>query len=236
MQKSRKLVQLLARSQFARALATHRVAAAIEHLDPIRFSAAATLLDAGANKGQFSLAFRALRPAAQIIAFEPLPEAADRFEALFAGDAGVTLHRVALSDHAGQAVFHVTDRQDSSSLLKPGAGQREAFGVDNATTIRVPLARLDACVPFAQLAAPVLLKIDVQGAELLVLQGCDSLDRIDFVYVELSFVELYEGQPLFDTVSDYLTSRGFKLAGIFNQAMTRAFGPTQADFLFRKAR
>lgn len=231
----RKALRLLIRPALARAMLRHKVAAAIEHLEAIEHSAAATLIDIGANKGQFSLAFRAIRPEAPIIAFEPLDEAARVYEALFKGDARVTLHRVALADVEGEAEFHVTDRRDSSSLLKPGRGQSEAFGVADELTITVPVRRLDSCVAFAGMARPIMVKIDVQGAELSVLKGCRALEGADFLYVELSFVELYEGQALFRDVFDYLAGRGFTLAGVFNQVATERFGPTQADFLFKRA-
>jgi FkbM family methyltransferase len=231
----RKAVTLLSRPPFAIAMIKHRIAAAIEHLEPIALTKAATLIDIGANKGQFSLAFRHLRSSAQIIAFEPLPSAADRYEALFADARNVALHRVALSDSASTAVFHVTDRQDSSSLFKPGAGQQAAFGVSEAVAINVPVERLDMTVELRSLAHPILIKIDIQGAELKALQGCADLELADFIYVELSFVELYEHQPLFNDVATYLMGRGFTLAGVFNQVTTAAFGPTQADFLFKRA-
>ena len=96
---------------------------------------------------------------------------------------------------------------------------------------------LPAVSPLPVLVAalgPVMLKIDVQGAELAVLRGIANLDRIDFVYVELSFVELYEGQPLYADVQRELTARGFALRGAFNQAFTDHFGPTQLDCLFAR--
>lgn len=99
--KCRKALDLLKRPRFAQAVAVHRVAASVEHPSAIRTCAANTLLDAGANKGQFSLAFRSLRPSARIIAFEPLPEAAGTFERLFAGDESTSLQRVALADAEG---------------------------------------------------------------------------------------------------------------------------------------
>jgi FkbM family methyltransferase len=231
--KARKALALLTRRKFAAAVMRHRVAAAVEHLDAIAFTGANVLIDVGANKGQFSLAFRALRPNAQIVAFEPLGEEADTYQRVFAGDAKVVLHRTALSDHVGEAEFHVTDRADSSSLLKPGVRQAEAFGVNEQRLIRIPLDRLDNYLPELHQIAPVLLKIDVQGAELQVLKGCASLDAIDYIYVELSFVELYERQPLLDEVFEYLRGRGFRLVGVFNQAMT-SYGPTQADCLFKR--
>jgi FkbM family methyltransferase len=232
----RKGLSLLGHPHFVQAVVGHRVAATTEHLSAIRFCAANTLLDAGANKGQFSLAFRAVRPHAHIIAFEPLPEAADIYERLFGRDRPTHLQRVALSSSEGTAQFHVADRADSSSLLKPGKGQERAFGVREARTIEVPVKRLDDCVDINSLAHPILLKVDVQGGELGVFQGCDPLAEVDFIYVELSFVELYEGQPLFQDVSEYLAGRGFTIAGVFNQVMTDEFGPTQVDALFKRIR
>lgn len=234
--KIRKLLRLARRPALWRPAIVHRVAGAVEHDWPIGFTRAATLIDAGANRGQFSTAFRARRPDAAIIAFEPLPEAADAYAALFAGDARVRLHRLALSDRSGTATFHVADRADSSSLLAPGTGQAEAFNVRCARTIAVEVDRLDRQVDMAELARPILLKIDVQGAELDLLRGVDTLDAVDFVYVELSFVPLYDGQALFDDVAPFLRDRGFALAGVFNQVITPQFGPTQADFLFRNTR
>lgn len=230
----RKALGLLSRPRFAHSMLVHRVAASIEHVPAIHICAARTLLDAGANKGQFSLAFRTLQPEALIIAFEPLPEAADTFERMFAGDQRTHLQRVALAGAEGAATFHVADRADSSSLLTPGTGQALAFGVRAARTIEVPVKRLGDCVDFAALPHPVLLKVDVQGGELGVFDGCAQFDEIDFIYVELSFIELYVNQPLFQDVSAYLAERGFSTIGVFNQVSTREFGPTQVDVLFQR--
>lgn len=227
-------LRLLSRPRFAYSAARYGVAAAIEHVSAIKLTAPATLLDVGANKGQFSLAFRQLRPEGRVIAFEPLAEAADTFSRLFGGDSRVTLHPFALSDADGSAEFHVTDRADSSSLLPPGQGQARAFGVNEELRIEVPIRRLDSVVTICDLARPVLLKIDVQGAELSVIAGCADLTGVDYIYSELSFVELYEGQPLFDESAQALADRGYRLAGVFNQVSTPEFGPTQADFLFKR--
>jgi FkbM family methyltransferase len=230
----RKSLSLVAHPRFIGAVLHHRVAAGTEHLAAIRYCAANTLLDIGANKGQFSLAFRTASPNATIVAFEPLPEAADVYERLFARSSRISLQRVALAEHEGTAQFYVADRADSSSLLTPGKGQERAFGVRVARTIEVPVKRLDECVDVSSLIPPVFLKVDVQGGELGVFECCDSLAAIDFIYVELSFVQLYDGQPLFREINSYLEGRGFTIAGIFNQVMTAEFGPTQVDVLFRR--
>lgn len=232
----RKAIGILQRPRFTQAVLLHHVAASVEHREVIGMCAANTLIDAGANKGQFSLAFRERRPTARIIAFEPLPEAADTFSRVFARDALASIHSVALAAASGSATLHVATRSDSSSLLKLGTGQARAFGVRTADTIEVPIRRLDACVDMGSLSKPILLKVDVQGGELGVFEGCDKLGDVDFIYVELSFVELYEGQPLFDDVSAYLVDRGFTVIGVFNQVLTREFGATQADVLFGRRR
>jgi len=164
-----------------------------------------------------------------------LPVAADVYEQLLPSDERTHLQRVALANSDGSATFYVTDRTDSSSLLRPGIGQERAFGVRGAMTIEVPVRRLDETVDFSGLAHPILLKVDVQGSELAVFEGCDQLDEVDLIYVELSFAELYEGQPLFQDVTEYLKGRGFTIAGIFNQVITAEFGPTQVDALFKRA-
>lgn len=232
---ARKLVKLssiICHRRLVRALVLRRVAAATEHLAAVRFAAPNTLIDVGANKGQFSLLVRTVRPAAEIIAFEPLPRAADTFSQMFAGDEKVSVQRVALAGIDGLAEFHIADRADSSSLLKPGVGQERAYGVRRARTVDIPVARLDNCIDVQSLEHPILLKVDVQGGEVGVFEGCDWLGEVDFIYVELSFVELYVGQPLFEEVNDYLAGRGFRILGVFNQVHTDEFGPTQVDVLF----
>ena len=83
------------------------------------------------------------------------------------------------------------------------------------------------------LVGPVLLKLDVQGAELQVLQGAEKLlPIIDAIYCEVSFVELYERQPTAGAIVSFLDRHGFALRGVFNLSYTKEFGPTQADILF----
>lgn len=232
----RKGIATLRHRPFLKTFIRYRVVAASEHLDPIQYCAANTLIDVGANKGQFSVAFRSVRPHARIIAFEPLPEAAKLFSEIFHDDSKTELHRTALADEEGKTHFYVADRSDSSSLLKPGSGQERAFGVRPKTEIEVTIRKLENCIDIDTLQRPILMKVDVQGGELAVFEGFESLESVDFIYVELSFVELYDNQPLFQEVNEYLTRRGFLIAGVYNQVSTPEFGPTQVDVLFTRGR
>lgn len=234
--KALKAGRLLRNSFWRTAVVRHRVAATIEHSDVINFCAPRSLIDVGANKGQFSTAVRGLFPEAVIHAFEPLPDAADRFAALFETDDRATLHRAALGAKETSATFYVTNRNDSSSFLKPDSSHVETSGVRTTREISVPVARMDRFLDPCTLPRPILMKIDVQGYELEVLRGIDRLDCIDYLYVELSFVELYKGQALYEDIRAYLAQQGMVLRGMFNQWCDSRLGPTQADGLFELAK
>ncbi|GAB4355526.1 MAG: FkbM family methyltransferase [Gammaproteobacteria bacterium] len=211
------------------------VAAGIEHARVLRsLGRVSTVVDIGANRGQFALAARRCFPNARIIAFEPLAGPARVFERLFASDSGVALHRTAVGSSSGEVLIHVSARDDSSSLLPITALQSHLFpGTAEAGTEKVQVGRLADFIAGGDLTPPALLKLDVQGFELEALKGCeDLLDRFAWVYAECSFVELYQGQALGDEVIAWLRERGFALCGVYHTAYDGRGKAVQADFLF----
>ena len=222
---------------FISPLIRHGIAAGIEHYSLVQYLAPGTLIDAGANKGQFSLLVRKLFPKTRIIAFEPLPKAADRYERLFRDDKHTTLHRLALDVNSGERTFYVADRGDSSSLFRPIRGLRVAFGSTLSHEISVQTVRLDKMIDPKDLSTPVLLKIDVQGAEQQVIQSASHLlDYIDHIYVEILFAELYDGQSRVNNVFRELDTKGYRMRGVFNQVITSEYNATCADVLFTRDR
>jgi FkbM family methyltransferase len=204
---------------------------AVEHIQAIKRLSPKTLIDVGTNKGQFSLVARYLFPDIAIHAFEPLEH--ERKILAWVVSSPLKTYATALGERDGEATFYLMSRADSSSLLKPGANQQAAFGTTLSSSITVPVARLEDSINVANLSKPILIKADVQGTEASVIKGIGSqLQYVDFVYAEGSFVQLYENQLLVTELCTYLHTRGFELRGVFNQVSTRAFGPTQADFLF----
>lgn len=230
-----KLISILARNPYRRALFATNTAAATEHENILAFTSPRTVIDVGANKGQFSLVARRMLPSAQIIAFEVLPGALATYRKNFAHDAAVRIEPVALSDRSGSAEFFVADRQDSSSLLNVGKAQTDIFGVSGAGRIVVETVRLDEKEDLESVTGPILLKIDVQGAELMVLKGAvNALKLVDHVYVECSYTELYDGQALLLDVMDFLNRQGFQFCGAFNTHFDPIQGPIQSDCLFKR--
>jgi FkbM family methyltransferase len=233
-QQSRKLLSAIVHPDYRAALRRAGVAAAIEHESVLRHLGCATVVDIGANRGQFALVTRHVLPEVKIISFEPLTAPAQKFRAVFDEDSRVTLHQIAVGPSCGEATIHVAAEDDSSSLLPITALQTSLHPKTYETrteTIRV--APLETLVEPADIEPPALLKIDVQGYELLTLQGCETLLKLfKYVYVECSFVELYEGQALASEVIEYLQCRHFRLCGVYNASYGLNGQAIQADFLF----
>jgi FkbM family methyltransferase len=232
-----KLFRLLGDPIYRRGL-RFGAAAAIEHEATLAGLAAATVLDIGANKGQFALAARRRFPAARILSFEPLADARDVFDRVFDGDRTVELFALALGATDGTAILHRSRRADSSSLLPIAALQSETFpGTEEIGTETVTLARLDTALAGRDLAQPVLCKIDVQGGELAALQGFGAVaPRIDTVMIELSFAAFYVGQPLFAEVDAHLRELGFALHRLYGVDADGAGTVMQCNAVYRRSR
>jgi FkbM family methyltransferase len=193
-----------------------------------------TIVDIGANRGQFALAARGGIPGARILSFEPLSDPSRQYRALFRADAKILLHRAAIGPLRERATIHISKRNDSSSLLPIGKFQWELFpGTEEAATATVEVAPLQDFVSVSDISPPALLKIDVQGYELETLRGCDAvLNAFAYVYVECSFIELYSGQALAHEVINWLHERNFRLSGIYNLHHDTKGRAVQGDFLF----
>lgn len=227
-----KLVRAAPHPAFWRAM-SRGVMPTLEHRPVLAGLAPRTVIDVGANKGQFSTLARFLWPQAAIYAFEPLPEPSRRYRAAVGRRA--TLFNVALGDIETTTDIHIASREDSSSLLPLGARQKQLFAMEELTTLKVPVRRLDNVLADVAVAAPALLKIDVQGFEYEVLRGLGSLvDAIRWVYVEASFVELYEGQKLYPELVGLMSEIGYHEIGKSNPAHDLEGNEVQADILFER--
>jgi FkbM family methyltransferase len=236
MPKIRKLLEALSNPRYWSGL-RHGITPTIEHKLALQGLNVRTVLDVGANRGQFSLLARCLYPAATIYAFEPLQRPAEQFRALFANRANVHLFQVGIDEAPGDAkMFVASDHHASSSILKAHK-QSEIFGSRETGEETVRVGRLNDFLALDCVHPPCLLKIDVQGYELQVINGCrEVLPFVDYLYVECSYVELYARQALAHEIVSRLREFGFALRGTFNQHCDPEEGPVIADFLFQSLR
>jgi len=230
----KKLCVILPQPMLRRVFFKYLVMAGVEHKAALNRKLA-TVVDIGANRGQFALAARVIS-GAKVISFEPLPDVALLFEDVFSEDPMVKLHVAAIGEKPEKKLMHLSARDDSSSLLEIGDAQSEFFpGTHEVGTLEVRVGTLDEFLSEGEIVRPAMLKLDVQGFELQALAGCRSLiGNFDYVYCECSFVELYKGQKLASDVVDYLRLWGFGLAGMYNPSYDHDGNCIQADMLFKK--
>lgn len=164
------------------------------------------VLDVGANKGQFAAAALHRWPMCQVVSFEPIASLAEQVQAI-RSDGRLTVHKMALGREAGTVELRVHAYSPSSSALRALDASSEV------ATETVPLGTLTEMVADRVGAAErVLLKLDVQGLELAVLEGAAGvLSQIAWVVVEQAFEPSYDDQPLFDDVHACLGEIGFSL-------------------------
>lgn len=174
-----------------------------------------TVIDIGANIGQFAAQARLDFPSAHIYSFEPLPDCYQRLVRSRAADPFFTAFETAVSDVDGTLEFRRSSSSASSSLLRMAQLHKQSFPTTaGEKVVRVKSRRLDEIAQTISFGEHVLLKMDVQGAEDRVIKGgADTIARADVVIAETSFVQLYENQPLFRDVFLSVTGLGFRYAG-----------------------
>jgi len=212
------------------------VAPAQEHHAVLKRVAPGFVVDVGAHKGQFALAVRAAGLTCPILAFEPLPEVFAQTTERFRSDPAYEVRNLALSDSAGTQTMQISGHDDSSSLLEIGERQSAFFpGREAVASVDVTVSTLSDELRGVDMAAPALLKIDVQGSELDVLRGAgDTLARFTHLYVECSTTEMYVGQPLASEIVTFLFERDFHLTDIGSLTRIAGHGVVQADLLFSR--
>jgi FkbM family methyltransferase len=194
-----------------------------------------TVLDIGANTGQFSRTIHALLPEATVYAFEPQEDCFETIQRSFAGSPRMHVVRTAVGDEDGEITFHRNAFSQSSSVLQLTDLHKEAFPwVTESQEIKVPIHRLDSLQSDLDPTPSILIKIDVQGYEDRVLLGGEQVVRqAIFVLIETAFDRLYEGEANFSGVYDIMTGYGFRYAGNLDQTTNPSSGlPLYADALF----
>ncbi|MGN6190198.1 MAG: FkbM family methyltransferase [Conexibacter sp.] len=158
-------------------------------------------IDVGANNGDTLELILAVAPEGRHIAYEPIPHLAQRLAATYPQ---VDVRNAACSDAAGSAEFtHVLNAPAMSGLRQRADLPAHAHEVERIT---VRLDKLDDALPDGYV--PSLVKIDVEGAELLVMRGAaETLARHrPFVIFEhgIGGADLYGSQPgeVFDLLGE----------------------------------
>lgn len=186
-----------------------------------------TIIDVGANEGQFAFMARKAWPDAVIYSFEPYLPAVREFQRVHANDSLVRLEAVGLGSCNSTRMLHIAEVTANNSLLPQQAGR-------TGRTETVQVRRLDdVCPPISN---DTLVKIDVQGSELDVIAGAvGTFKRARFVLMEVSLVAQNEGAPELDLVWRVMRELCFKYVDILDVYDCRCSGAVQQmDVLFER--
>ncbi len=133
-----------------------------------------TVLDIGANQGLYTLlAAQRVGARGRVFAFEPSPRErrALRLNIMINFCTNVTVERSAIGDEEGESEFHLVEGIETgcNSLRPP------VLVDGRSRPVRVPITRLDRWISKNNVEHVDFIKLDVEGAELSVLNGAGEL-------------------------------------------------------------
>lgn len=200
-----------------------------------------TVIDVGANRGQFARYISGIFPQAKIYCFEPLPGPFQELEswAQQQGQGQVTAVNMALGEREGTTeMFLHADHSASSSLLASTELTATEFPqTKRQKIVSVKLTTLDGAYHelFNELEDDILIKLDVQGYEDRVIRGATViLGRAKACIVEVSLDSLYLNQATFESILVLLNGFDFCYAGNLHQNYAQDGRVIFFDALFKK--
>ncbi len=198
-----------------------------------------TVIDVGANVGQFAVAAAMIFPRIELHSFEPIPECVSELRHNTRALSCINIYPFALGERSGRSRFIINSHSQSSSILALAKPHLEAFPHEReARTIDVEMNTLDAVFNEKPLASPILLKLDVQGYEAnTILGGLQTLKRCDYVVLEASLRPMYQGELCFTEILSLMMRNGFEfLRPVGWLADDRTGEIVQFDALFQRVK
>ncbi|MBF0276521.1 MAG: FkbM family methyltransferase [SAR324 cluster bacterium] len=177
------------------------MAQVLEHVASLGFQPK-TVIDIGVARG--TPALYAAFPHAYHFLIEPLKEFEEdlkRICSLYQGSYVLS----AVGKKEDRMTINVHADPSASSLFSEADGK-----LVDGTPREIPVETVDRLFAQHQLHGPIVLKIDVQGAEIDVLAGAiQTLEQTELVLLEVSFFQFYESGPQFYDVLVTMKNHGF---------------------------
>ena len=200
-----------------------------------------SVLDVGANKGQFALNLFKNNFTGKILSFEPLIHEHEILNKSSLNKKNwIIAKRCALGKKNFEKKFYISGNRESSSLLKILPKHTKLR--PESKTIKSEVVSVEKLDNFKQqiskLKKNLLLKIDTQGSEIDVLLGANGvIKNIKCLFIEVSLVPLYAKQKLWLEGIKYLKNLGFEVWSIDQLLKNNNTGQTyQLDIFFYKTK
>ena len=182
-----------------------------------------TIIDCGANNGQFAKLSLKLFPLAKLYCFEPMETAFEELN-LWAKTQNdrIKCFKLALGDFEGEIEMHLHDNHSpSSSILETTPNAHRLYPQTKKQSIqKVRISSLDVALkPYlSEMPKNILIKLDVQGYEDRVLNGSQEvIKKASACILEISLDPLYEGQANFYHLTNFFSEMNYLYAGNLDQ-------------------
>ncbi len=172
------------------------------------------IVDIGANTGSFTDDALAYFRPKRVCLVEADPEFARGLRQKYASNPACTIVEAAITNRSGVVTFRINSHKDSSSILPINPISSLAFGMDmrELKGISVSALSLNDLFERESITDAALMKVDIQGAEKLLIEGGrNALRKTRCIYMEVVFEEFYKGCAQFDELHALLRGEGFKL-------------------------
>jgi FkbM family methyltransferase len=194
-----------------------------------------TVVDIGANVGDWSAELLRVVTPYRLVAIEPQPLLQATLRSRLAKYQNTEVFPVAVGADDGTISFNVYQDSHLASVLKPAPEidgvYGEAMSVIGSTS--VPVRRLDGLLPDDEVT---LMKIDVQGYEASVLAGAaDVLRRTRYIIIEVVFHRHYIGDSDFTVLHQLLMDAGFHLVDMSRPHPSREARAMWADAVYGRS-
>lgn len=196
-----------------------------------------TVIDIGANTGQFALKIAKILPKAKIYSFEPI-EACYNELINNTKKLNIETYNVALGENEYTSKINVSAHSPSSSLLEMEHNHKELFKHTAQSKEEViHVKTLDSILKPKELDKNILVKIDVQGFEASVLRGGpDLISEAKIIIIEINYYPLYKNQASFHEIYTILSQYKFQFVGNLNQTFNHVTGDViYSDSVFIKS-
>lgn len=147
-----------------------------------------TIIDVGANVGQFANQVREVMPDVTIYSFEPVAQCFRELQSNMKGDANFKAFNCALGDEEKETQIYVNEYSASSSLLHTTKIHETVFPFTTRSQLeKISVKTLDGMAPHVQLEDNLLIKLDVQGYEdKVILGGLKTIQKAKVLLISLS--------------------------------------------------
>lgn len=199
------------------------------------------IFDVGAYQGHVALRFSELFPQAKIFAFEPFEASYEEARKNTRSCSRIECFNFGFSDNDGKVRFNQNRGKATNSLLESNPEGESSWGtgiLETEEVVEVEMRKLDNFIAEKNLEHIDILKLDVQGAEYLVIEGAKSAcsrGMVAAIYSEVIAQPTYVGQRRFDQGLRTFYDVGFDLVNFFDISVRKDGILRQVDAIFKSS-